>query len=119
MSLFKTLIIIQILYCVFFTSGHVSQSDSLFTYHDSETYTDYNSDTLTFIPTFGTDSLDDDPVLKAVAEAQCDGDYSCLYDTAQTGNVSIGMATYEIRSLNRDTRHELGKLKVLCMVVIL
>ena len=90
--------------------GHVSQSDSLFTYHDGKTYNDYNTETLTFSPNFGTGSLDSNSVLKAQAEAQCDGDYSCLYDTAQTGNVSIGIATHEIRNLNTDTEHELGKL---------
>ena len=72
-------------------------------------YSDFNSQTQSFSPSFGIGRLNNNPTLKSQAEAQCDGDYSCLYDTAQTGDLEVGLATHEIRIFNKKVEDELGK----------
>ena len=94
------------LFLFFFSSGHVTEVQSIFHYHSQYSYTDYNN---LATPTFGLGSLEGNATLHAIAMATCGEDYGCLYDTGQTGNVLLGLSTRNIRENNQRIRGNLGK----------
>ena len=97
--------------CILSISGHVSESASIFHYHNQLYYSFYNEETYAFNPSFGISDLEGNPALKANATAVCEGDYSCLYDIAQTDDLALGLATHEIRQRNQKIKQELSKYR--------
>ena len=82
-------------------------ADSILYYHeDSDFFTYVDS---SFTPEFGISTLNNAGNLNTQALGVCDGDYSCLFDIARTGNLTVGKKTHEIRMFIKDVKYHLGK----------
>ena len=69
-------------------TGRVRESESIFVYKGSDTYTNVNDDT-DFTPQFGVDlgSIPED------VRESCGNNTQCLFDYQQTGNLELAMST--------------------------
>ena len=81
--------------------------DSILYYHEDSSFLAYTDSS--FTPEFGISTLENAESLNMEANGVCDGDYSCLFDIARTGNLMVGKKTHEIRIFNTDVKYQLGK----------
>ena len=92
-------------------TGHVSESDSIFYYFNNASYTTYNSQYLSFVPTFTSELMSD---LPSDVDTVCQGNQACIYDYAISGNAELGSSTQvadmsgqELDSiLSKSTQHD-------------
>ncbi|XP_078613336.1 uncharacterized protein LOC144882991 [Branchiostoma floridae x Branchiostoma japonicum] len=85
-------------------SWQVLPVTSLFHYDAGQSVDTFQDDT--FVPTFGDEVENADPVLLQQAQDQCGDNQECLYDVLQTGDVAVGEA-----SLHQSTTIEDGSQK--------
>ena len=99
----------QLMTLFLFTEGRLSQAESLFYYHDGDSYLTYNPSITSFTPTFGLQALATNPALNATANMICGDDYSCRYDIAITGSADIGQSTHDINQMNKKMTSDLSQ----------
>ena len=78
-------------------SGQITQDESMFTYESGESVATFAN--ASFVPAFASDVVVSDEVMEA-----CQGDSECIYDTIQTGDQNIGMATLMLDGNNTETQ---------------
>lgn len=94
--------------CTLLLVGRIgTAAESILYYHEDFSFATY--DDPSFTPAFGISALEDDSALNTQAHEVCDGDYSCLFDIARTGSVTVGILTHEIRIFKEDVKFDLGK----------
>lgn len=71
--------------------GHVMESDSIFHYSSNSSYHTYNSDYLTFVPTFTSDLMGN---LPSDVDTVCQGNQACIYDYSISGNADLGNSSH-------------------------
>ena len=79
---------------LFFFSGQINHSQSLFTYAQNETASTFAIPD--FSPMFGDNITWQSDALRKQAEEVCGSDRECLYDVASTNKLSVGQATKQI-----------------------
>ena len=82
-------------------------TDSILHYHEGSGFFTYIDSS--FTPEFGISALNNAGDLNTQALEVCDGDYSCLFDIARTGNLTVGKKTHEIRMFTKGVKYHLGK----------
>ncbi|XP_035666780.1 uncharacterized protein LOC118409686 isoform X2 [Branchiostoma floridae] len=85
-------------------SWQVLPVTSLFHYDAGQSVDTFQDDT--FVPTFGDEVENADPVLLQQAQDKCGDNQECMYDVLQTGDVAVGEA-----SLHQSTTIEDGSQK--------
>ena len=63
-----------------------------------------------FMPMFADNITWLNESVRLKAEAQCGGDFECLYDVAATNDLSVGIVTKEIKTTLVNESNILGKL---------
>lgn len=76
---------------VFDNVGHVRESDSIFYYLSNASYDTYNSNYLTFVPTFTSDLMGN---LPSDVDTVCQGNQACFYDYSISGNADLGNSSH-------------------------
>lgn len=99
----------KIIKLLLFPLGHVSEAQSIFYYHGQSTYSTYNAQTNNFSPSFGLSLLLSNSSLYQSAVANCENDYSCLYDTGLTSDISFGLATHQIKQFHNEIQANISK----------
>ena len=87
-------------------AGHVSESESIFQYFNDASYSTYNSEYLTFMPTFTSELVDN---LPSDVDSVCGGDQACIYDYAISGNAQLGNSTQLASQNGQDLEAILSK----------
>lgn len=90
--------------CTIYIIGHVSESDSIFTYTSNTSYDSINAGYSTYVPPF----LDNMQVPADAADV-CGTDMACIYDYAVTGDASFGSSTLNLTSSNENLQMTLGE----------
>ena len=88
--------------------GQITDQESLFTYGPGENVSTFAN--ATFEPMFVEEIKWADNKTEAQARAQCEGDVACLFDAASTNDVSIGVASKEIRIKVEKENIQLSKM---------
>ena len=89
-------------------AGQLSDNTTLFTYKPGESTSMFSN--ASFVPIFL-----DEPIhfasneLRTAAERACQGDVNCLFDTASTGDLSVGESTKEVSVQLESEAQALGK----------
>jgi hypothetical protein len=84
----------------------VDETDSIFHYFDNTSYSIYNSDYLTFMPTFTSELMTS---LPSDVDSVCQGNQACLYDYAISGNTELGNSTQMAAMSSQDLQAILSK----------
>ncbi len=82
----------------------MNQTESIFTYSETESYDFYNANYTTFVPVFLSDMTVPDTILDA-----CGGDASCIFDYSVTNDPSIGVSSLVVSMENEETLEIIGK----------
>ena len=77
-------------------TGQVNEMTSLFTYSPGENVSSFSN--TSFVPMFIEELKFANKTLKDQALAACNGDINCLFDSASTHDVSVGVSTMLIGS---------------------
>ena len=95
-------------------TGHVSEADSIFGYYNNASYGTYNSDYLTFSPTFASELMSNLPLDVGTV---CQGSHACLYDYAISGSAELGTSSQTAAMNGQELEAILSKPKI-CVVCI-
>ena len=96
--------------------GQITSEQSLFTYKSGESVDTFRNDS--YVPMFLDAIKWSNESLRLAAEAQCNGDVSCLFDAAATNDLSIGAATMKVNVQLVKESKELGNLFGMCIYCI-
>ena len=102
---------------IFFFSGQINQSQSLFTYAQNESVDTFAKPD--FLPMFIENITWFNASVEREARTRCGDDIECLFDAAATNDVSIGLVTKDINTQFENETNILGKSPVeLCCQVV-
>lgn len=87
----------------------MSETDSIFYYFNNASYSTYNSQYLSFVPTF-TSELMAMANLPSDVGSVCQGNQACVYDYAISGNTELGNSTQLADMSGRELDSILSKL---------
>ena len=101
---------------IFFFSGQINQSQSLFTYAQNESVDTFAKPD--FLPMFIENITWFNETVRQAALTQCGDDIECLFDAAATNDVSVGLVTKDINIQFENETNILGKSLVeLCCTI--
>jgi len=78
----------------------LDKTESLFSYPDGSSYETYNQGYETFTPTF---------ITVQGGPPECQGDFSCIYDSQVTGEIDIGLSSLNASLENQEMEMILGE----------
>ena len=95
---------------IFFFSGQINQSQSLFTYAQNESVDTFAKPD--FLPMFIENITWFNASVEREARTRCGDDIECLFDAAATNDVSVGLVTKDINIQFENETNILGKSPV-------
>lgn len=89
----------------------MSETDSIFSYFNNASYSTYNSQYLSFVPTFTSELTAN---LPSDVDSVCQGNQACVYDYAISGNAELGNSTQLVDMGGQELDSVLSKLTRFC-----